>query len=83
MTRLNHTIPNNIKRLLWEVKGDSLDTDKNKRLIIERVLNYGSLGDWRWLRSQYGQPEIAASLAKQTRDNLRSESRQLATLLLK
>lgn len=40
--------------LFWDVNIDALDLDKNKRYIIQRVLEYGTLSDWMIIKSFYG-----------------------------
>ncbi|MFO7616828.1 MAG: hypothetical protein R6V75_06225 [Bacteroidales bacterium] len=42
------------KTLFWDTEYDSLDLDKNARYIIERVVMYGSLDDWRKILAYYG-----------------------------
>ncbi|MEX0918510.1 MAG: hypothetical protein WDZ85_00880 [Candidatus Paceibacterota bacterium] len=80
------TIPQSIRELFWEIKPDSLDKMTHKSLIIERVINYGTLDDWRWLLSCYGVVEIKNFLASSSKVRLsgvRDEARQLATLLIR
>jgi hypothetical protein len=79
-------LPTNIKRLFWDMDTSKLDTKKYKEVIIERVLNIGSLDDWKWLVANYGNTAIHAQLSKKSslgRDNIRPESRRLASLVLK
>ena len=40
--------------LFWDIDIDSLDLDKNKRYVIQRVLEYGTLSDWMIIKSFYG-----------------------------
>ena len=79
-------LPTNIKRLFWDMDTSKLDTQKYPEVIIERVLNTGSLDDWKWLVANYGNTAIQAQLSKKSaldRDNIRPESRRLASLVLK
>ena len=80
-------IPENLIKLFWDIRLDSLDTELNRNLIMERVLNYGTLNDWRWLKVCYGLKAIQEFLnqTENTRQegNVRQESRHLASLLLK
>lgn len=74
------------RRLFWDMDARKLDTETHKKTIIERVLNNGTLSDWRWLTTTYGSRSIKELLTKKDffgRDNIRPESRQLAGLLLK
>jgi hypothetical protein len=45
--------------LFWDVNPDALDFNKNKKLIIQRVLDYGLINDWNILLKTYGISEIA------------------------
>jgi hypothetical protein len=45
--------------LFWDVNPDDLNFDKNKKLIIQRVLDYGLISDWQILLKTYGISEIA------------------------
>jgi len=63
-----------------------LDTGAHAKTIIERVLNDGTLADWRWLVSTYGSKKIESALAERSvfrRSNIRPQSRYLASLILK
>lgn len=45
--------------LFWDVDRDNIDFKKNKKFIIQRVLEYGLLSDWQIIYSYYGMEEIA------------------------
>ena len=47
------------KHLFWEVNVHELDSQKNKKQIIRKVLNYGLLRDWQIISNYYGINEIA------------------------
>lgn len=47
------------EHLFWDVDKDILDAQKNKRLIIQRVLDYGLMQDWYMIKDHYGVDEIA------------------------
>ncbi len=79
-------LPEMIRRLFWDMDIERLDIEAHKRTIITRVLNTGTLADWRWLRAAYGLHEVRRVLASTLpfgRDEIRRESRSLASLLLK
>jgi hypothetical protein len=40
--------------LFWDVDMNSLDFKKSKKLIIQRVLDYGLIGDWQIIFKTYG-----------------------------
>lgn len=79
-------LPVSIQRLLWDANPFLLDQEIHRQLIIERVLNYGTLADWRWLVTRYGANSIRATLKTQnafSRSAVRSEARQLASLIIR
>lgn len=79
-------LPTSIQKLLWDADLRALDQEAHGRLIIERVLNYGTLADWRWLVARYGANSVRAALKMRgalPRDVIRSEARQLASLIIR
>lgn len=46
------------KEILWDIDPRKLDPDKNKVLIIERVLSYGNLGELKFIFQNYGKEII-------------------------
>jgi len=42
------------KEILWDLDPVKLDPERNKALIIERVLSYGNLGELKFLFNYYG-----------------------------
>lgn len=45
--------------LFWDINKEEADMDNYPSHIIQRVLEYGTMNDWRILRSYYGIPKIA------------------------
>ena len=79
-------LPEQIRRLFWDMNARRLDLQAHKRTIVERILNCGTLSDWRWLRAIYGAHEIQQVLGSEPplgRDGIRPESRLLASLIFK
>jgi hypothetical protein len=57
------------KALFWDIDLDSLDPERNKRLIIERILGRGDVDDVRWVRVRYGDDALKETiLASRTLD---------------
>lgn len=48
--------------LFWDVDSSKLDMEKNKTLIIQRILEYGLMSDWELIQSYYGIQKIASTL---------------------
>lgn len=46
------------ENLFWDTAPDALDYEKHQRFIVQRVVEYGSLADWRLIRGYYGLQSI-------------------------
>lgn len=57
-------IQNLSQHLFWDVDKSKLDLTKNKKLIIQRVLDYGLMADWKLISDYYGINEIADTATK-------------------
>jgi hypothetical protein len=44
--------------LFWDVDSEKVDLQQSKKWLVERVLEYGNLNDWKSLKKIYGQDEI-------------------------
>ena len=44
--------------LFWDVNAENLNWEKNKAQIIQRVLEYGLLSDWKLIQNKYGISQI-------------------------
>ena len=74
-------IPEDIKPLLWYLKRNSLDVEKDKHDIIMNIVNEGTMQQWRWLVDAYGKEEIRRVLEQRLATEFHPESRHLAELL--
>ena len=52
------------KAYFWDIDIKKLDEEKSKRIIIERVFNYGNLDEIKLVKNFYGIQEIKATLCK-------------------
>ncbi|OGG48900.1 hypothetical protein A3G63_01330 [Candidatus Kaiserbacteria bacterium RIFCSPLOWO2_12_FULL_52_8] len=80
------SIPASAVRLFWDVNPRTLDLAAHKGVIIERMLNYGTLDDWRWLISTYGLSVVRDALTGRgsvRQSGIRKESAGLAALLIR
>ena len=50
--------------LFWDIDASTLDLSKNKRFIIQRVLELGTLNDWSILKELYGTYTIGREMQK-------------------
>ena len=46
----------------WDVNLSTLDEHKSKRLIIERIINFGNLYELRLIIEQYGKDEVVQTI---------------------
>ena len=46
--------------IFWDVDRASIDLSANAPYVVQRVLEYGQIGDWKLLLSYYGLEEIVA-----------------------
>lgn len=49
-----NAVPQSVKALFWETDPSRLDPKKHGNAIIRKVLEYGSLDDFRWVERRYG-----------------------------
>lgn len=67
------------KHIFWDVDVNTLDINKNKRYIVQRVLEYGLLKDWLKLKSHFSIEEIA-EIAKNISDLDRRAASYISTI---
>ncbi len=63
-TRLMEVKPNISKRVFWDVDFDSLDYEKDKLFIIDKVMNYGLWDDFLAVLRYYGKEIIKKEIVK-------------------
>ena len=67
-------IKNLSQHLFWDIDIENLEAEKNKILVIQRVLKYGLLSDWQQIYRYYGIIEIAETATKIRDLDLKSAS---------
>jgi hypothetical protein len=50
--------------LFWDIDVSTLDLTQNKRFIIQRVLELGTLSDWKIIKNLYGTHTIGSEMQK-------------------
>ncbi len=50
------------KELFWDIDVDKIDVEKNKRLIIERVLSLGTVDEFRFLLQTYDHHTLISTI---------------------
>lgn len=60
MTDRTRTITDRLSpHLFWDIDREQFDADTNSAQLIQRVLEYGEMSDWRAVRDFYGLDRIA------------------------
>ncbi len=62
-----HNISELSDHLFWDVDKEKISWEGNKHLIVQRVLQYGTMNDWNILKTIFGIKGIAA-IAMEIRD---------------
>lgn len=52
------------KSLIWDVPAHTLDLNKNKRLILERVFSRGNIDEFRSVNQYYSREEIRETVIR-------------------
>ena len=74
-------LPGTLRPLFWSYRFEELEMRRDEKTIIEQLINYGSLAEWRWLVAQYGIPEIRKVLESVPASEIKPRTRVLASLL--
>lgn len=54
--------PNISDRLLWEYDLETFNYDKSYKIVIERVLERGTLDEWREMLHYYGEQKVLETI---------------------
>lgn len=73
--------PETLRPLLWGLRWNDIDIEKDKEDIIVNTINDGSLDQWRWLAQTYGRNTIRGVLEQRLETEFHPESRNLAKVI--
>jgi hypothetical protein len=76
-----NSLPKNFRPLFWSYRFEELDSQKDERVIVANLINYGSLTHWRWLVREYGATEIKRVLQSIPTTEIKPRTRALASLI--
>ncbi len=76
-------IPKHLKPLFWSYRFETLDLEKDKRLIVKQILNYGTIEDWKWLVFVYGEEKVKSIIEKLYESEFRLKALKLVELIFK
>ena len=74
-------LPETLRPLLWSLRWEDINLEREKEEIIVSVINDGSLEQWRWLVKTYGRETIKQVLSRRLTTEFHPESRRLAEVL--
>lgn len=75
------SLPDYFKIILWSYNFQSINAERDKKIIILNTINYGDLKHWRWIKKRYGQREIQRVLAGVSVSELRPRVFKLASII--
>jgi hypothetical protein len=64
---MKQKIPENIKILLWDIRKDQILLGEHYQFIIERIMEYGDVGDIKWMESTFSKDKIIKTLKRSKR----------------
>jgi hypothetical protein len=62
---VSSTLPPAVVRLLWDVDPETIDLDRDRTFVFERVMTRGTWEAMQWLRARYSRESIADFLRTQ------------------
>ena len=60
-------VPSRFRALFWDADVETLDVEKHKTYIVERILEFGDEDAYRWMFGTYADEEIIAVVRKSRR----------------
>jgi uncharacterized protein DUF6922 len=75
-------LPATLHPLFWDCRPESIDSDAHAPLVLERVLEYGSLASVRWALDMYGSDRIRQFLRTRGARTLSRKTLSFWTVLL-
>ena len=57
--RMPESLPDSVTRLLWDVDPSHIDLDRDRALVLERVMTRGTWEAMQWLRRTYAREVLA------------------------
>ena len=73
-------LPSSLRPLVWGLKWSELNISDDKEDIILGVINGGTVEDWKWLRTTYGEDTVRRVLENRLPSEIYPESKNLAKI---
>lgn len=80
-THNSSNLPDSFRPLLWSLRWEEIDINKDKEDIILGAVNEGTLEHWRWIIKTYGKQAVRDTLKKRLATEFHPESRNLARVV--
>lgn len=77
---MNKHLPQSLKPYFWSYDFSKIDPEKNRKIIISQVMNYGNLVGWKWLVNNYGWDELRGIILDFRPDEIKKRTLKLASL---
>ena len=61
---MNKRQPKLNKVLFWDIEPRQIDYQKHRLFVIERVLKYGDINDWREVKRYYGREDLVNNVLR-------------------
>ena len=74
--RKRSSVPQDLRWLFWDTDASTVDLERHRKYVIERVLEFGNEAAYRWLFATFSREDIAAVVKTSSRI-----SRQTATMM--
>lgn len=78
---MTEKLPSMFRPLLWSLKWDAVNVERDKEDIILNTVNEGTLEHWRWIIKNYGKDVIREVLSKRLASEFHKESLNLANII--
>ena len=75
-------IPSEVGHLFWDCRHEAIDLETHAPFVLERILEYGSLGAVRWALRTYGAERLAEFLRGRGARTLSRKTLSFWTLIL-
>ncbi|HLC70312.1 MAG TPA: hypothetical protein VJH75_04725 [Patescibacteria group bacterium] len=75
-------LPLNLKALFWSYDFEALNATEHALVIMQQILQYGTLSQLRWLITHYGKRVVIRYIEKTPASTLRPQALALLKILL-
>ena len=70
--RKRSSVPQYLRWLFWDTDPSTLDLERHRKYVIERVLEFGNDAAYRWLLATFSQEDIVAVVKTSSRISRRT-----------